>query len=59
MSLISVLKFHLGSSFSVGSDGDFHDWADGVELANKVLKRTKNKIINPIEFFPENDLKIV
>lgn len=55
---LSILKFHLGDNFQVDSDGDFHDWIDGVNLANKVLKRSKNKILNPIPFNVNSDLKV-
>lgn len=53
---LSVLKFHLGPAFMVSSDGNYNDWTDGVEFANKVLRRTKNKIINPIEYNVKTDL---
>ena len=56
---LSVMKFYLGDNITVESDGDYDDFKDGVNLANKVLRRTKNKVLNPIEFIPEQDLKIV
>jgi hypothetical protein len=34
-----VLDFHLKDAISVGSDGDYNEWLEGLELARKVLKR--------------------
>ena len=42
---LSVLSYHLGDLIEVSSDGLGHDWFDGLNLAEKVLKR---KIINKI-----------
>ena len=56
---LSILKFHLGPAFEVSSDGDYHDWTDGVNFANKILRRSKNLIKNPIKFEVENDLMIL
>lgn len=55
---LGIMKFHLGDAFNVDSDGRYADLVDGIEFANKVLRRTKNKIINPIPFEPQNDLKL-
>jgi len=36
---LSIMKYQLGDLIDVQSDGDSIDWYDGVEYANKVLKR--------------------
>lgn len=56
---LATLKFHLGNCFEVSSDGNHSDWIEGVKFANKVLRRSKNKVTNPIEFNPKYDLKAV
>lgn len=56
---LAIMKFHLKDMFDVGSDGDYHDFVAGVNYANKVLRRTKNKVNVPLPFDTKNDLKIV
>jgi hypothetical protein len=58
VSCLSIMKFHLGAAIEVSSDGDFDDWIDGIDYANKVLRRTKNKIESPIKFDVDRDLKL-
>ena len=41
---LCILKFHLGSSIDISSDGDAEDLAEGVEIASKVLGVT---LLNP------------
>lgn len=36
---LAILKYRLGDAFDVGSDGTRLDWAEGVQLAQTVLKR--------------------
>ena len=46
---LSIMKFYLKDCIEVTSDGDFKNWIDGVNLANKVLKRKKVLIESPIK----------
>lgn len=43
---LAVLKYRLGDSISVSSDGCVSDWNAGIELARRIIKR---KIKNPIK----------
>lgn len=53
---LSILKYRLKDNIDISSDGFYNEWIDGVNLAQKVIKR---KVKNPIPFNPEHDLKAV
>lgn len=36
---LAILKYRLKDAFDLGSDGTRHDWIEGVQLAQTVLKR--------------------
>jgi hypothetical protein len=42
---LTVLKHRLGDALTLSSDGNFHDWSDGVKLARQV---TGLKLVNPL-----------
>ena len=61
---LSILSYRLGKYIEVSSDGLGHDWIDGINLAEKVLKLKiakkilKSKVEHPINLGDSN-LKVV